>query len=91
LNQYKGEEQVAEMKESDAYKTLSELADWTASNWLLMSEHVSSSRAVFDLCKQKEGRSEGSGQRSSGNQLISLHSVIQQSKAGATSGDAVRE
>lgn len=39
------------MKKSDAYQTLSELADWTATNWHMMSEHVGSNRAVFDLCK----------------------------------------
>lgn len=85
LNKYKEEDQSKGMIQSDAYQTLSELADWTATNWHLMSEHVGSSRAVCDLCKQ--GKSEGSSQLSSDNQLIALHSVISQSRVGvATAG-----
>ena len=39
LNQFKkGEGQEQAMKDSDAYKTLSELADWVFINWIQMSE-----------------------------------------------------
>jgi hypothetical protein len=67
-------EESKEMKESDTYQTLSELADWTSTNWHIMSEHVGSSRAVCDLCQ--EGKSDGASKLSSDNQLIALHSVI---------------
>lgn len=53
------------MKECDAYKTLSELADWIFVNWIQMSEQVSSSSAVFDLCKQDQLKQEGDGEQSS--------------------------
>ena len=69
------------MKQSDAFQTLNELADWIFINWVQMSEQVSSNRAVFDLCKQNQDRKESCGEQSSDNQLISLHSVIQQSNA----------
>jgi hypothetical protein len=51
LKKFEGPEQAKNLKESDAYKTLSDLADWVVLNWAEMSEHVRSSRAVFDLCK----------------------------------------
>jgi hypothetical protein len=34
LNRYRGQEQEQAMKECDAYKTLSELADWIFVNWI---------------------------------------------------------
>ena len=51
LKKFEGPDQAKLLKESDAYKTLSDLADWVVLNWAEMSEHVRSSRAVFDLCK----------------------------------------
>jgi len=83
LHGFDNTKQEQAQRGSEAFKTLTELADWVALNWIQMAELVKVNRAVFDLCKQQQhGGEEGADVQSADSQLIALHKVIEESRGG---------